>query len=63
MEDTERMTVRKIVMTTPTFASAIKTYRHRHEFNSEADAIRALILLGLQFDLVGDGGQKSDGSG
>ena len=57
------MTVRKIVMVAPTFAKAIKTYRHEHEFDSEADAIRALILLGLQFNLVGDGGQASDGSG
>ena len=48
MADTERMTVRKIMMITPTFASAIKTYRHEHEYNSEADAIRALIRAGLE---------------
>ena len=48
MEDTERMTVRKIVMITPTFAKAIKAWRHKREYDSEADAIRELIRAGLQ---------------
>jgi Arc/MetJ-type ribon-helix-helix transcriptional regulator len=48
MERHEPTSERIIIPLTPSMVEAIKTYWHKHQFDSRAEAIRALLEFALE---------------